>query len=358
MRDIFPRVRRTSACLDRGFTLVELLIVISIIALLIAMIMPAVNSARETGRRAYCSNNCKQMAAACLQHESKYGFLPTGGWGYMWAGDPDRGYHKQQPGGWHYNILPFIDEQDLHDMGSGSGGKWPVPAAAVAQAVKRAQTPVAIYLCPTRHGILRTFPYSHPAPFNVPAMSTIAARSDYAADGGDEADGGNLGGDLSDIIQDYPTGDSYQDAVWNSYPGGAGTPTVPLATGPIFLRSECTLAMIKDGPTFTYLLGERFLNPDAYYTGSECDNDQGWDLGFDYDTNRWTYFPPSQDRAGISDCYKNFGSAHMAGFNMAFCDGHVQKMNYEIDPTVHQQLGNRLDGEPTDWSKINGGKGD
>src|SRR5208337_4181505 len=100
-----------------GFTLVELLIVISIIGVLIALLMPAVNSARESGRLAQCSNNLHQMAMGCLALESKHRYLPGGGWGWQWAGDPNRGFGSQQPGGWQFNILPFIDQTDLHDMG-------------------------------------------------------------------------------------------------------------------------------------------------------------------------------------------------------------------------------------------------
>ena len=325
-----------------GFTLVELLIVISIIGMLVALTMPAVNSAREAGRRIQCMNNCKQMALACLGHEAKYGFLPTGGWGLMWAGDPDRGFNKRQPGGWHYNILPFIDQADLHDMGSGGGGKMP-SAAVMAQAANRAQTPIAIYICPTRRKF-RAYPYSHTPPLNCTSLSSVVARSDYAANGGDEEDGGNNSSDLSVIVQTYATGDATPDSTWATYPGGAN-----LATGPIYVRSECTMAAIKDGPSFTYLLGERFVNPDIYYAGTQCDDDQGWDLGFDYDTNRWTYCPPMQDLHGMGGCQKIFGSAHPAGFNMAFCDGSARKMSYSINPTTHRQLGNRADGEPTQW---------
>jgi prepilin-type processing-associated H-X9-DG protein len=127
--------------------------------------------------------------------------------------------------------------------------------------------------------------------------------------------------------------------------------------GPIFLHSQCTSAEIRDGTTYTYLLGERFITTDFYYGGSGCDDDQSWDIGFDYDTNRWSYFPPQRDTSLKSgqtsgDCMQMFGSAHPAGFNMAFCDGSVRKMNYNIDPTLHQQLGNRDDGQPTQLQKV------
>ena len=110
---------------------------------------------------------------------------------------------------------------------------------------------------------------------------------------------------------------------------------------------------IIDGESKTYLIGERYLSPDCYLSYDCCDNDQGWDEGYDYDVNRGTAEPPMQDTPGVTGCMTIFGSAHVAGFNMGFCDGSVRKMNFDIDPTVHLQLGARADGGPMNDSWLN-----
>ena len=104
-----------------GFSLVELLVAITIIGILIALLLPAVQAARESARRMQCGNNLKQLALAALSHESAFKFFPTGGWNKYWLGHPDRGFDKRQPGGWVYNVLPFIEQQSLHDLGACSG---------------------------------------------------------------------------------------------------------------------------------------------------------------------------------------------------------------------------------------------
>ena len=103
----------------RGFTLVELLVVIAIIGILIALLLPAIQAAREAARRSQCKNNLKQMGLAAQNHLSTQKCFPSGGWGFLWVGDPDRGYGSNQPGGWQYSILPFIDQRQIREIGKG-----------------------------------------------------------------------------------------------------------------------------------------------------------------------------------------------------------------------------------------------
>jgi prepilin-type N-terminal cleavage/methylation domain-containing protein/prepilin-type processing-associated H-X9-DG protein len=328
-----PGIRNPRA----GFTLVELLVVITIIAILIALLLPAVQAARETARQLQCKNNLKQLALGCLGHEQEQGYLPCGGWGWGWAGDPDRGFDKRQPGGWHFNILPYIEQQALRNLGRGG---------SVAGRTQTSRTPISGFICPTRRRAL-TYPFVHSNSLVNLGPPTVIARSDYA---------GNAG-DYSDFVSYGPSslaeGDALTDLQWQVAPPYYGS-TVNM-NGVFWVRSMCRMRDITDGVSNTYLVGERYLCPDSYTTGEDPADDQGWVIGFDIDNSRWTTlgndYLPNQDQPGAQNPY-NFGSAHANGFQMAFCDGSAQMMNYGIDKETHRRLGNRKDGKPVDGKKL------
>ena len=128
---------------NRGFTLVELLVVIAIIAMLVTLLLPAVQAAREAARRTQCVNQVRQMALAWLNHESAHSFYPSSGWGWRWQGDPDLGFGKSQPGGCFYDILPFMEYNDIRSLGKGLSDQQKGQQMLLA-----VTTPIPLFNCP------------------------------------------------------------------------------------------------------------------------------------------------------------------------------------------------------------------
>lgn len=319
---------------DAGFTLVELLVVIAIIAMLVVLLLPAVQSAREAARRIQCSNNLKQFALGCLNHESAHGILPSNGWGYRWVGDPDRGMGRTQPGGWTFAVLPFLEEQSIWNMAASGPGDKP---ARLSQMV---QTPVSLFHCPSRREA-KAYPFKKSSNyfFNVAAVFE-AARGDYACNAGTQPA----------CVQTGPTTEAGADSFAWCGPGATGWATGAMpsdwrATGVMFQRSEITIAKISDGTSKTYLIGERYLNPDDYSTGDDFADDQCLYQGHDNDIARWMSAPPMRDRPGLVDFW-GFGGPHATSIQVAACDGSVRSIGFDVDPEVHRLAGNRNDEAP------------
>jgi prepilin-type N-terminal cleavage/methylation domain-containing protein len=286
----------------RAFTLIELLVVIAIIGVLIALLLPAVQSAREAARRTQCTNNLKQLALGFHNHHDTFGSLPHGGEHWSFAPDYDAGGTPQtlhsQRAGWGFQVLTFIEQDNLWKGAAGT---------TVAQKQIAAMGAIIpAFFCPSRRKAT-----AHPATgsWYGPSGTYPHAQTDYAGSQGT----GNNGA-----------------LVHN--PGGQ--------------RRFIGFAQLTDGTSNTVLIGEKLLNPSALndYQG---DDNEGYTSGWDHDVIRRT------DRLPMPDSYarvpgwgeERFGSPHPGGCMFALCDGTVRLVIFTIDATTFARLGQRHDGQ-------------
>jgi prepilin-type processing-associated H-X9-DG protein len=343
-------------------TLVELLIVIAIIGLLIQLTLPAIQASRERARKTQCQNHLKQLAIATQLHVDAHKFFPSGGWSGAFLADPHRGYGRDQPGGWLFSLLEFIEESALRSAAGDRLEDFPLGAGLTALY----QSAPPIFYCPSRREA-RPYPFKRDG--NGRWSLSVAqgvlllphvTKSDYAANSGDA---------LYSAAELF----SHQPQMWVPADYDAletepqeWTPTSDpnspyFQTGVVYYRSEVRPAQIVDGLSKTYLCGEKFLAPEFYedVNGSDAigmmgDNQSAW-AGYEWDNHRVAWNPsftwapeqyqPQQDSPNLGGPgIVAFGSAHPGSLYMAFCDGSVRPVEYEIDRDVHRQQANRLDG--------------
>jgi prepilin-type N-terminal cleavage/methylation domain-containing protein/prepilin-type processing-associated H-X9-DG protein len=350
------------ARLRRGFTLVELLVVIAIIGILVALLLPAVQAAREAARRNQCKNHLKQLSLGCLLHEDSHKSLPSGGWSKLFTGDANMGYGPNQPGSWYYNVLAFIEEQQLRDLGNGLA----LNSAAFQAASKQLHsTPVTVFNCPSRRaakvypqtwGTMTEQAYIGDTTFNV-------VKGDYAANSGDSLThaGNGFGSDQFLVPSSTAAVKAGTYANWTTTNQKTGSWARYYQTGVIYYRSEVSSKKITDGTSKTYLIGEKFLSPDGYenmLTGGNglYGDNQGAYAGYEWDNHRVAWNPgsaygaedyqPRRDFPGVDNPgWLAFGSAHAGSMNMAMCDGSVQGVSYDISVDAHRFMASRLDGQ-------------
>ena len=272
-----------------GLSLVEVLVAVAVIALLVGLLLTAVQRVRGRAAGTRCENNLRQIGLGFQAHHTAHGFFPSGGWDwstppYYVGGVPAVG--KEQRAGWAFQLLPYVEARAVWESG---------PATAVAATIP-------VYFCPVRRPLQTvTYPDEYAAPVGAPGADEAHGLCDYAA--------ANLDG-----------------------------------TGPVRQYDPVRVADVTDGTANTLLVAEKRINLALMGTPQPDDN-EGYTAGFDEDTVRKTSAPPAPDFRGDGSAGQLFGGSHPGVVVAVFCDGSVRPVRYSIDPAVFAGLGTRAGGE-------------
>lgn len=349
----------------RAFTLVELLVVIAIIGVMVGLLLPAVQAAREAARRMQCSNHLKQIGLAVLNFESTYKMIPQGPYdGHpslpgMVYDEPAGAYegstccNAAHPDGWSqwYKILPFLEQQAVYELGNRD--LPPIHSGRPSDyngenSVARALIPT--YYCPSRRG---------PTGYGSGAFG----RCDYAGAAG------------------FYQGEIHENGSVLTFTPPLPQPQVPLAPlGMEPRRNERTrenfgnmggrkgffcwgangdkrrLAEVTDGLSNSIMVSEKAL-PAGRHGGDGGDNERWNNAGWDECVLRY-HFPPMGDSDIRNIAFRDmtarsgtvwrryFGAAHPGGLNSVFGDGSVRFASFSVDATVWMYSNVIDDGKP------------
>jgi len=297
-----------------GFTLVELLVVLSIIAALMALLLPAVQASREAARRNHCQNNLKQLGLAALQHESMQRQLPIS---VSPFNEGPRPWPKRDGRGWILTVLPHLGQQALYDQFAQvfgtdflSGGGLRDPS--VAQAM---QTRLSVLQCPSDDSArsLSTTQWNW--------EGTPVALTNYKGSIGDNRMGGS------------------QSMHSGSEPDCISTGKCPGLFYRLTYLVPVQIAQIRDGTSNTLMIGEDVPEHNAHSTAFYANGDYA-------STYAPLNFFPDPPRPRDWWDVMSFRSRHPGGASFCFADGAVRFLSQGIDHALYRALSTKAGREP------------
>lgn len=321
------RVKQTRAACRNALTLVELLVVLGIVSVIASLTLMAVMQARESARQVTCRNNLRQIGVAVTSFDAAKKHLPTNGWGFCFLPDAYVDSRYGQPGGWSYQLLPFLELSNVYDLPHSQQTE----SERIKSITTLISTEIPIYRCPSKSAPILVKQADFPEFYtNLRNPPPLVAGGHYAVNHGTylalSIRNGGFDGPAS------LTQSAIQDCAW---------PTKDECDGVCYVHLKFRTPEITAGLSNVIWAGEKYIAPLQAGETDPGGHDQSFLSGDSRDNRRVCFNPPRSDSQTDGKLF-DFGASHPGMMFAVFLDGSTQSISFDVDPAVFRSQGRRL----------------